>query len=82
MGVAAIVAPAVGGCAKAPSLNVAGAYFPDWMFCIIAGVVLSIACYLLIGRAASGDWLGPSAVTYPALVTLFSLLAWLILFRH
>ncbi|MDW3688467.1 YtcA family lipoprotein [Cupriavidus sp. CV2] len=82
IGVAAVVGPSVGGCAKSPSLSVLGAYFPDWMFCIIAGVALAIACYLVLERAGSGYWLGPPAVAYPALTTLFSLVVWLILFRH
>ncbi|KJK22662.1 YtcA family lipoprotein [Cupriavidus sp. 2MCAB6] len=81
IGVAAVVAPALGGCARSPSLSVLGAYFPDWMFCIIAGVALAIACYLLLERSRSGYWLGPPALAYPTLVTLFSLVAWLILFQ-
>ncbi len=81
IGVAAVVAPALGGCARSPSLSVLGAYFPDWMFCIIAGVALAFVCYLLLERTGAGNWLGPPAVAYPTLVALFSLVAWLILFQ-
>jgi hypothetical protein len=76
------VSPSLGGCAKSPSLNVVGAYFPDWMFCIIAGVVLAIVCHLVLQRTASGYWLGPPALAYPALVAIFSVVTWLIFFRH
>jgi len=82
IGVAVVVAPGIGGCARSPSLAVLGAYFPDWMFCIVAGVLLAIVCYVAVERAGAGYWLAPSAVTYPALVLLFSLVAWLLFFQH
>jgi hypothetical protein len=71
------------GCAKAPSINVLGAYFPDWMFCISAAIVL---CLALNAAARARGWLVgvPGhllAVAYAALATLFSLVGWLIFFH-
>ena len=59
-----------------------GAYFPDWLCCIVAGVVLTVVVYLVLQRAQRGRWLGPSVVVYPALATFCSLAVGLILFQH
>src|SRR3981081_2394562 len=48
--IAAIAAIPMSGCASAPSIGVLGAYFPDWLFCIVAGVVLTVVIYLIIKR--------------------------------
>jgi hypothetical protein len=70
------------GCAVSPSIAVLGAYFPDWLFCIVAGVVLAIIAFLLLKRLSRDRLLGPPALVYPTLVTLFSLVAWLIFFQR
>jgi len=46
IGIAAPAAVVLEGCAIAPSIGLLGAYFPDWLFCIIAGVVLAVALFL------------------------------------
>jgi len=70
------------GCSRSPSISVLGAYFPDWLFCIVAGVVLAIVVYVVLQRLQIADRLGPAALLYPAFVTLFALVAWLIFFQH
>ncbi|MFM0632442.1 YtcA family lipoprotein, partial [Paraburkholderia xenovorans] len=50
IGVAAIAAIPISGCANSPSIGVLGAYFPDWLFCIVAGVVLTVVIYLILKR--------------------------------
>jgi drug/metabolite transporter (DMT)-like permease len=70
------------GCSRSPSLSVLGAYFPDWLFCIVAGVVLAIVCYVVLQRLQIGDRLGPAALLYPSFVTFFALVVWLIVFQH
>lgn len=70
------------GCTISPSIGVLGAYFPDWLFCIVAGVVLAIGAFLLLKRLRHDRLLGPPALVYPTLVTFFSLAAWLIFFHH
>ncbi|WP_313064253.1 YtcA family lipoprotein [Paraburkholderia sp. LEh10] len=81
LGLAAIAAVPLAGCVNSPSISVLGAYFPDWLFCIIAGVVFAIVIYLLLKRFQAGHLLGPSAVVYPTLVAFFSFAVWLMLFR-
>jgi hypothetical protein len=83
IGMAAIIAAVlVSGCARSPSIGVLGAYFPDWLFCIVAGVVLTVVIHLIVKRLQAGHLMGPSAVVYPTLVTFLSLVVWLMLFQH
>ena len=81
-GIAVITAPLLSGCSDSPSISVLGAYFPDWLFCIVAGVVLAILSFLLLKRLSHDRLLGPPALVYPTLVTFFALLAWLIFFQR
>lgn len=68
------------GCAGAPSLTVFGAAFPDWLFCIAAGVLATALIYGLRVHKRPSAWLSPPVLVYPTLVTLFSLVTWLIFF--
>jgi hypothetical protein len=81
-GTAAIAAVLVSGCANSPSLSVLGAYFPDWLFCLVAGVVLTVVVHLIVKRLRAQLVLWPAAVVYPTLVTFLSLAVWLMLFQH
>jgi hypothetical protein len=79
---AALAAVLVSGCAYPPSISVLGSYFPAWLFCIIAGVVLTVVIHLILKRLLAEHLLGPAAVVYPTFVTFFSLAVWLMLFQH
>jgi hypothetical protein len=68
------------GCA--PSVGVLGAYFPDWLFCAVAGVALTVVVYRVLGHVHGGNRIGPPAVVYPTLVAFFALVCWLIFFQH
>jgi hypothetical protein len=72
----------IGGCGLSPSLAVAGAYFPDWLFCIIGAVILTLLVNALLARLQWKRSLGAPVLFYPALVLLFSLIGWLIFFQH
>lgn len=76
------VAMFLAGCTNSPSVNVLGAYFPAWLFCIVAGVALAVVVHRILKRTHYGDRLGPAAVIYPTLVTFLALVVWLIFFQH
>ncbi|SAL86880.1 hypothetical protein AWB68_08187 [Caballeronia choica] len=82
IGAAAIAAILLSGCVNSPSINVLGAYFPDWLFCIVAGVVLTVVIHVILKRLQADHLMGPSAVVIPTLVVFLSLAVWLILFQH
>ncbi|MFM0740163.1 YtcA family lipoprotein [Paraburkholderia xenovorans] len=68
-------------CTGAPSVGVLGAYFPDWLFCIVGGAVLTALVHVLAYRTGYGGWLTPPALVYPALTVLFSIVLWAIGFN-
>lgn len=74
----------LGGCATAPSISVMGAYFPDWMFCIVGAIVATTLIHTVL-RAAGllkhpGRLILPLA--YSALTTMLALTGWLIFFKN
>ncbi|MBB5415243.1 hypothetical protein QF000_001097 [Paraburkholderia atlantica] len=80
-GVAAIATMLTSGCVSSPSIAVLGAYFPDWLFCIVAGVMLTIVVYVVLKRLGADRAIGPSALVYPTLVAFLSFAVWLAMFR-
>jgi hypothetical protein len=69
----------VTGCGVAPSVNILGSFFPAWLFCIVVGIVLTIATLRVLGALEIAD-LGPPALVYPCLAGLWAFAAWLVVF--
>lgn len=69
------------GCSRAPSISIVGSFFPVWMVCLVAGVVLAFAVRFLLLHYRMESEVGPVALFYPCVVVLFTCLLWLILFR-
>lgn len=80
IGAAAAASLLASGCA--PSVNVLGAYFPDWLFCIVTGVALAVAVYLALARLPGRPRPVAPALVYPTLVAIFASLAWLVFFKQ
>lgn len=66
------------GCSLSPSISVIGAFYPAWLFCIIAGVI----CTLITRRGILKKYHTPAfaGVIYTALFALYSMLFWLVFF--
>jgi hypothetical protein len=70
------------GChSHSPSINVLGAYFPDWIFCISGGCLSIVVIYMLLSPQNKDEWLFPYILTYPLLIALFSVSYWAIFFN-
>jgi len=69
------------GCVRAPSVDIIGSYFPVWMICLTAAVVLAFVFRKLLVRYKLEPHLGLPALFYPCLVVLFSCLLWFTFFR-
>ena len=65
-----------------PSLDVFGSFFPIWMLCIVAAVLLTLATRVVLIRARLDDELGPCVVIYPSMVALFACAIWLVFFDY
>jgi hypothetical protein len=69
------------GCARAPSVDILGSFFPIWMVCVGVAVILAFLVRKLLVRSKIESHVGPVALFYPSLVVLLSCLLWLIFFR-
>jgi hypothetical protein len=67
------------GCGRAPSFDVLGSFFPAWLACLAAGVVLAAAARWVLLRLHIVIAL--PVLTYPSLTALFTFGLWLALFR-
>ena len=67
------------GCSQAPSFDIVGSFFPAWLVCIFAGLLLTVAFHWLFLRLRVVIAL--PVLTYPSLTALFTFALWLALFR-
>jgi len=63
-----------------PVVNFYGSFFPAWVVCVIAGILLTVACRWLLVVMRLEAHLGPLALIYPALAFLLTGLTWLLFF--
>ncbi|HLH78323.1 MAG TPA: YtcA family lipoprotein [Candidatus Binataceae bacterium] len=68
------------GCA--PVIDLAGADFPAWMLCGMAGAVLTGVLRPLFVALRLEPHLGPLVVIYPCLALLWACLIWLAFFNR
>jgi YtcA family len=69
------------GCARAPSIDILGSFFPVWMVCLSAAVILTFFARSLVVRCKLESHVGPVALFYPSVVVLLCCALWLIFFR-
>lgn len=74
----------LGGCATTPSISVLGAYFPDWMFCIVGAIVATGVAHGLMRNGGLFVHFGPRylPLAYAALTSALALAGWLIFFKN
>ncbi len=63
-----------------PLLDVAGAYFPAWLGCMIAGALGTWVLGGLLERVGVGAVLRPAVLMYPALFAMLTCVVWLVFF--
>jgi hypothetical protein len=68
------------GCGRAPTFNILGSFFPSWLICLFAGIILSaIGNRIFVRFALDKEILWP-VVVYPCLALFFACALWLIFF--
>jgi YtcA family len=65
-----------------PVVNIAGANFPAWLLCAIAGIALSAAFRPVFLASRIEPYLGPSMLIYPCLAILLGCAAYLTSFSR
>jgi hypothetical protein len=78
---AGLAAAAFTGCGRAPSFSILGSFFPAWLVCIIAGVVLAAIANWLLARFRFEKLIHWPVLVYPALAAFFAFTLWLVFFR-
>lgn len=78
---AALVSAAViTGCGRAPTFNILGSFFPAWLICMTAGIVLAALASWLLTRFKLEKLIVWPVLVYPALAAFFAFTLWLIFF--
>jgi YtcA-like protein len=73
----ALVLPVLAGCARAPSFDILGSFFPAWLLCAVIAVLLTVLSRGLLRRYVELAW---PVLVYPSLTALFAFALWLALF--
>jgi YtcA family len=65
-----------------PVVDIAGANFPAWLICVIAGVALAAVLRMVFVAIRIEPHLGPLTVVYSSLALLLSCVVWMIFFNR
>jgi hypothetical protein len=77
---AGVAVAALTGCSRAPSFSILGSFFPAWLICIVAGVILAAAANWLLTRFKLEKLIYWPVLVYPALAAFFAFTLWLVFF--
>ena len=66
------------GCGRAPTFDILGSFFPAWLVCLVAAILLTVLSRELLRRYVEIVW---PIVVYPSLTAVFTFALWLILFH-
>jgi hypothetical protein len=72
---------ALAGCARAPSFNIVGSFFPAWLICMGAGIGLTVIANWVLRRYKLDQQIVWTIVVYPCLAAFFAFTLWLVFFR-
>jgi hypothetical protein len=75
-----LLAALCAGCGRAPTFNILGSFFPSWLICLFAGIILAGIANRIFAHIALGKEILWPVVVYPCLALLFACLLWLIFF--
>ena len=80
-GLLLIFAGATLGCGHAPEFNVLGSYFPGWIACGIAAIVLTVGVRFLLRWMDVERVIKALPLFYLAVAAIFASLLWLLIFE-
>ena len=68
-------------CGCDPIVSIQGAFFPAWLFCLLAGVAGTVLLRFVFAQRGLEEHMGPLPLLYTSLATLLSVALWLIFYR-
>jgi hypothetical protein len=66
------------GCAGSPTQNVFGSFFPSWMLCVLAGLILTVVTHRVLAAADIAQAVPAPFLVYASLAVAYTLAAWLL----
>jgi hypothetical protein len=72
---------ALTGCRRSPSFNVLGSYFPGWIACMVASILVTALVRLVLNRLQWERQVPVLPLFYSAVALLIACLIWLIAFE-
>jgi len=70
------------GCTTSPAQNILGSFFPAWMLCAAAGIVIAVLSRLVLGALGVSQYLIAPPLTHLSVAMAGTLLVWLLWFGH
>ena len=70
----------LGGCAHSPEYSIFGSFFPAWIFCSLAGLVLMAGTRAVIARTAIAEQLAAPVLFYLSMAVFQTCMLWLLLY--
>jgi hypothetical protein len=68
------------GCQRAPTFSILGSFFPAWLFCIIAGILLAWGANWFFARLELDKYIKPAILVYPCIAAFCAFTLWLVIF--
>jgi len=68
------------GCGRAPSFNILGSFFPAWLVCMIAGILLAAIVNWVLAAFKLEKLIAWGILVYPCLAAFFAFTLWLVFF--
>jgi YtcA family len=69
------------GCRRSPTFNILGSFFPSWLICLFAGIILAVVSNRLFARFSLDKEILWPVVLYPCIALFFACALWLIFFN-
>jgi len=80
-GLALILVFALTGCARSPSFNVLGSYFPAWIVCMVASILVTALVRFVLNRLQWEQKVPALPLFYFSIALLIACIIWLIAFE-
>jgi hypothetical protein len=80
-GLAASLVFGLTGCARSPSFNVLGSYFPGWIACMVVSILVTALIRFVLNRLQWERNLPALPLFYFSIALLIACLIWLIAFE-
>ena len=64
-----------------PVISVAGANFPVWLMCVVAGILVTLCLRPVFVAIGIDQWMAPRPVVYSCLALIVAFLCWLMLWK-